>query len=112
MRAARGQRGSEDPRTELVAKLVEYKRFKTISELLENRWEGAALYLEKPQEDLAEYTGESDEYLSLDIEQLIPAFEKFLNRKKKLEEIKRHHRRSEKQRITNETRMNDIRDSL
>ena len=68
------------------------------------------MHLEKPQEDLAEYTGEPDEYLSLDIEQFIAAFEKFLNRKKKLEEIKAHHRRSEKQRITNETRMNDIRD--
>lgn len=100
----------EDPRTELVAKLVEYKRFKTISEMLEKRWESASLHLEKPQEDLAEYTGEPDEYLSLDIEQFIAAFEKFLNRKKKLEEIKAHHRRSEKQRITNETRMNDIRD--
>ena len=91
----------EDPRTELVAKLVEYKRFKTISEMLEKRWESASLHLEKPQEDLAEYTGEPDEYLSLDIEQFIAAFEKFLNRKKKLEEIKAHHRRSEKQRITN-----------
>ena len=100
----------EDPRTELVAKLVEYKKFKTISEMLEERWESASLHLEKPQEDLAEYTGEPDEYLSLDIEQFIAAFEKFLNRKKKLEEIKAHHRRSEKQRITNETRMNDIRD--
>ena len=100
----------EDPRTELVAKLVEYKRFKTISEMLEKRWESASLHLEKPQEDLADYTGEPDEYLSLDIEKFIAAFEKFLNRKKKLEEIKAHHRRSEKQRITNETRMNDIRD--
>lgn len=37
---------SEDPRTELVAKLVEYKRFKTISELLEDRWEDTDMYLE------------------------------------------------------------------
>lgn len=99
---------SEDPRTELVEKLVEYKRFKTISEMLDRRWTDTAMYLEKPQEDLAEYTGEPDEYLNLDIEQFKTAFEKFLNRKKKLEEIRQHHKRSEKQRITTEARMEDI----
>lgn len=68
---------------------MEYKRFKTISELLEDRWEDTDMYLEKPQEDLTEYTGESDEYLNLDIDQFRTAFEKFLNRKRKLEEIKK-----------------------
>lgn len=98
----------EDPRTELVAKLVEYKRFKTISEMLEARGEETAMYLEKPQEDLAEYTGEPDEYLSLDIDKFKAAFESFLRRKKKLEEIRVHHRRSEKQKLTTEIRMESI----
>ena len=88
---------AEDPRTQLVAKLLEYKKFKRISEILE-----------KPQEDLAAYTGEPDEYLSLDIEKFKTAFEQFLRRKKKLEEIREHHRRSEKQRLTQEHRMDDI----
>lgn len=100
----------EDPRTELVAKLVEYKRFKAISEMLEQRADETAMYLEKPQEDLAEYTGEPDEYLSLDIDKFKAAFELFLARKKKLEEIRVHHKRSEKQRITNELRMESIKD--
>ena len=94
----------------LAAALLEIKSKMLLPRSVPERWESASLHLEKPQEDLAEYTGEPDEYLSLDIEQFIAAFEKFLNRKKKLEEIKAHHRRSEKQRITNETRMNDIRD--
>ena len=50
---------------------MEYKRFKTISELLGDRWEDTDMYLEKPQEDLTEYTGESDEYLNLDIDQFM-----------------------------------------
>lgn len=100
----------EDPRTELVAKLVEYKRFKAISEMLEQRADETAMYLEKPQEDLAEYTGEPDEYLSLDIDKFKSAFEIFLARKKKLEEIRVHHKRSEKQRITNELRMESIKE--
>jgi len=100
----------EDPRTELVAKLVEYKRFKMISEMLEERGEDTSKALEKPQEDLAEYTGEPDEYLSLDIDKFRTAFEAFLARKKKLEEIKVHHKRSHKQRITTEIRMENIRE--
>lgn len=101
---------AEDPRTELVEKLVEYKRFKMISEMLEARADETAMHLEKPQEDLTEYMGEPDEYLSLDIDKFKAAFEAFLNRKKKLEEIRSHHKRSEKQRITAESRMMDIRE--
>ena len=97
-----------DPRTQLVAKLLEYKKFKRISEMLEACEEHTAKILEKPQEDLAAYTGEPDEYLSLDIEKFKTAFEQFLRRKKKLEEIREHHRRSEKQRLTQEHRMDDI----
>ncbi|MEE0746625.1 MAG: segregation and condensation protein A [Anaerovoracaceae bacterium] len=99
----------EDPRTELVAKLLEYKKFKAASEMLERRMEENSGFLEKPQEDLNEYTGEPDEYLALDIEQFVSAFERFLDRKRKLEEIRRHHMRSERQRITTELRMEDIR---
>lgn len=100
----------DDPRTELVAKLVEYKRFKAVSEMLEQRKDEASMYLEKPREDLTEYTGEPDEYLSLDIDKFKAAFELFLQRKKRLEEIRIHHKRSEKQRITNEIRMENIRE--
>ena len=105
-----GQELPEDPRTELVQKLMEYKRFKAISQMLEEQGERTAMYLEKPQEDLAEYTGEPDEYLSLDIQRFIAAFEAFLQKKKKLEEIRAHHIRTEKQRITTELRIASIKD--
>ena len=98
----------EDPRTELVAKLAEYKKFKAVSEMLEGRFEQTAMQLEKPQEDLTEFTGEPDEYLIIDPDKFRTAFEAFLQRRKKLEEIRIHHRRSEKQRITNEIRMENI----
>lgn len=100
----------EDPRTELVQKLQEYKKYKAISAMLEERRKYAMLSLEKPQEDLAEYTNEPDEYLILDSEQFRRAFEAFLQRKKKLEEIKAHHIRTAKQRITTEIRMTNIKD--
>ena len=50
--------------------------------MLEACEEHTAKILEKPQEDLAAYTGEPDEYLSLDIEKFKTAFEQFLRRKK------------------------------
>ena len=99
----------EDPRTELVAKLREYKLFKEISGMLEQRWDDTAARLEKPQEDLSEFTGEPDEYLTLGMGQFTAAFEAFLLRKKNLEEIRAHHIRTEKQRITTELRMGEIR---
>lgn len=100
----------EDPRTELVVRLREYKLFKELSGMLEERWKENEARLEKPQEDLAEFTGEPDEYLNLDMDQFIAAFEMFLQRKRNLEEIRAHHIRTEKQRITTELRMSEIRD--
>ena len=99
----------DDPRTELVQKLREYKLFKAVSEMLEERYEDNLAKLERPQEDLSIFTGEPDEYLTLDMDQFTAAFEAFLQRKKNLEEIRAHHIRSEKQRITTEVRMENIR---
>ncbi len=104
-----GETVYEDPRTELVAKLAEYKKYKAAAEMLEERREKAAASLEKPQEDLTEFTGEPDEYLILDEGKFRAAFEEFLERKKKLEEIRAHHLRTEKQRITTEARIAGIR---
>lgn len=98
----------EDPRTELVEKLIEYKKYKAISAMLEQRRDEASMSLDKPQEDLSEYTGEPDVYLMLDVEKFKTAFEDFLLRKKRLEDIREHHKRTEKQRLTTELRMEDI----
>lgn len=101
---------AEDPRTELVARLLEYKKFRAASEMLEKRRDEAAKQLEKPKEDISEYTGKPDEYLSLDIEKFKAAFELFLQRKKRLEEIREHHIRTEKQRMTTELKIASIKD--
>ncbi len=109
-RPAVGEEGdpSEDPRSELVEKLLEYKRFKLLAEMLREREEAGLRIMEKPQEDLSLYVGQADERLNLNLQQLVSAFHLFLHRKKRLEEIRRHHIRSEKQRITAEARMDAI----
>lgn len=100
----------EDPRSDLVEKLLEYKRFKALAEVLQQREERCQDILEKPQEDLSAYMGQADEYLCLDLRQFIAAFDLFLRKKKKTEEIRKHHLRTEKQRRTAESKMADIRD--
>lgn len=100
----------EDPRSDLVEKLLEYKRFKLLAEMLQKQEDWCENIMEKPQEDISTYMDEPDEYLSLDLRQFVAAFDLFLRKKKKTEEIRRHHLRTEKQRITAETKMAEIRD--
>ena len=73
----------EDPREKLIKKLIEYQRYKEMTknfkELEENRHE----FYTKPPESLKEYAPEgtiSNTDLSLD--DLMKAFQKFLDRKK------------------------------
>jgi segregation and condensation protein A len=63
---------------------------------------------EKPQEDISQYTESPDEYLKLDIDQFVNAFNSFLQKKKKIEDIKRRYERIERQRISAEHRMQFI----
>ena len=103
-----GEVVAEDPRTDLVARLLEYKKFKIASEILrEGEIENFHIY-EKPQEDISEYTESPDEYLKLDIDQFVNAFNLFLDRKKKIEEIRQRYERIERQKVRAEHRMEFI----
>jgi len=98
----------EDPRTELVQKILEYKRFKHAAELLELREEQVRRVYEKPKEDLSVYTREADEYLNLDLKQFVKAFHLFLQKKKRIEEIRMNYARIERQKITIENKIEQI----
>ena len=67
----------EDPRRELVARLVEYKKFKQAARILQEQEEAAESIFEKPREDISEYLDKPDEYLSLDLKQFAAAFASF-----------------------------------
>jgi Uncharacterized conserved protein len=98
----------EDPRMELVQRLLEYKRFKSAAELLELQEERNQQIFVKPKEDLAPYTREADEYLNLDLNQFVKVFHLFLGKKKKMEEIKKNYAKVERQKITIESRIEYI----
>ena len=64
----------EDPRSELVERLLEYKKYKRGAEELKEREDYMSLIYEKPQEDISEYLNQPDEYLDLDIKKFASAF--------------------------------------
>ncbi|MBQ6989531.1 MAG: segregation/condensation protein A [Clostridia bacterium] len=77
----------EDPRQELVEKLLEYKRFQAAAAQLEIREAENLRRFVKPQEDLSVYTENPEEILNVDIAQFMKAFRLFLQRKQKIEEV-------------------------
>ena len=95
----------EDPRSQLVEKILEYKRFKQISQMLSEYEEEASHIYEKPKEDISAYLEQPDEYLSLEIGQFVNAFTLFLSKKKRVEEVRRHYVRIERERESTENRM-------
>ena len=104
-----GKEVAEDPRTELVERLLEYKRYKAAAGFLAQKEERQGLVHEKPQEDLSVYVKEPDEYLSLDLPQFVKAFQMFLIKKKKLEEMTKTYDRAKREKMSVETRMEQIR---
>lgn len=103
-----GEGPEEDPRDELVQKILEYKRFKAAAELLSEQEEWQRRIYPKPQEDLTPYTKEPDELLNLDLEQFVKAFNLFLIKKRKMEEMKKTYARVERQRMSVEARIEQI----
>lgn len=98
----------EDPRSELVERLIEYKRFKGIAAMLEAREERSMNIFEKPQEDISEYLENPDEYLSLDLKEFATAFSMFIQKKQKVEAVRKHYTRIERERASMEKRISSI----
>ncbi len=98
----------EDPRTELVQRILEYKHFKEVSEELRIREERMSHVYTKPQEDISEYLNNPDEYLSLDLKSFASAFTLFIQRKQRMEAVRKHYTRVERERATMEHRIGSI----
>ena len=81
----------DDPRSELVERILEYKKFKKAAEILQQREEAAQDIFDKPQEDISQYLQQPDEYLNLDLKQFAGAFSAFLERRQRIEAVKKHY---------------------
>jgi segregation and condensation protein A len=99
----------EDPRSELVQRILEYKRFKKASINLELSEEEMLKVHFKPMEDLSRFTKEADEYLDLDIGQFVKAFNLFIQKKKKIEEVTKEYSKVYREKTSVEDKMKEIR---
>jgi segregation and condensation protein A len=100
----------DDPRADLVSRILEYKRYKEMAAFLEEEAEAAAHSRSKPQEDLTPYVGDPEELLKTDMNAFVKAFYAFLFRKQRLDEMRRVYERVERQRMSVENRIVQIRD--
>ena len=100
----------DDPRADLVARILEYKRYKEMAAFLEEEADAAAHSRTKPQEDLTPYIGDPEELLKTDMNAFVKAFYAFLFRKQRLDEMRRVYERVERQRMSVENRIVQIRD--
>jgi len=100
----------EDPRTELVQRIQEYKQFKEMAKFFDDQAELTSHVHAKPQEDIDAFRGEEDVLLKGDMQQFIDAFLLFISKKKRTEEMRQRYERLERQRVSVEAKIAQIRD--
>lgn len=110
----------KDPREELVAKLIEYKKFKDITDNLKQKREHAALLLFKQEENglkrlkKEKHVQELDEFLEgITLNDIYKAFEEVMRRKEvKIDKVRSQFQSVERDLYTIEERMDYIKDLL
>ena len=100
-----GEEAPEDPRTQLVARILEYKQFKEMAGFLAEQEEITSHIHSKPAEDLSQYVGETEELLKGDMQQFARAFMAFIHKKQRLDEMHRTYERVERARMSMEHRI-------
>lgn len=96
----------EDPRTEIADKLLEYMKVKRLSKILKEREENGLAIFEKPGEDISKYIDNPDEILKTSEDKFVEAFLGFLERKKRLSEVKKRYEEVHRDRVSVEERIN------
>lgn len=96
-----------DPRTELVQKILEYKKFKNAAEVLKESEEKTSHIYFKVKEDI-DFQNTNSEYIDLDLDQFIHAFNLFLTKKKKIFDIQKKYLEIESERISIEDKIKQI----
>ena len=100
----------EDPRSDLVRRLVEYRKCRAAAGKLAEAENVMEDVFTKPQEDISAFRDNPEEYLRLDIQEFARAFRQFLHRKRRLERVRRHYSVLRRDRETQENRMRYIRE--
>ncbi len=94
----------EDPRQELAERLQEYRRFREAARQLRLREEEASRIFSKPAEDLSEYLDNPVESLNVSIDAFIRSFRQFLEKRRRIEDVKKRYQRVARERMTMEAK--------
>ncbi|MBQ6583164.1 MAG: segregation/condensation protein A [Mogibacterium sp.] len=98
----------EDPRAELVSRLQDYMRTKKIAEMLQEREEYCLNIHAKPGEDISRYLEAPDELLRTDSDQCVRAFLAFLEKRKRLADVRKRYERVRRERSSVEDRIRQM----
>ena len=99
---------AEDPRADLVQRILEYKQFKDMGLFLDQQAEVTSHIHSKPAEDLEAYSGEPEEIIKGSMTEFAQAFMQFIMKKQRLEEMHKIYERIERQKMTMENRIMQI----
>ena len=102
----------EDPRADLVRRLVEYKQFKEMGIFLDQQAEINSHIHSKPAEDLEGYMGEPEEIIKGSLSEFAQAFMEFILKTQRIEEMHRIYERIERQKMSMENRIAQVVDIL
>jgi len=84
---AAAEENSEDPRSELMNKLLEYKKYKEISMVLKKMEEEQVLVFKKPPEDLSSIWANEFELADISFEDIKSAYKAVMSKKKPEEKV-------------------------
>ena len=98
----------EDPRADLVQRILEYKKFKKAAEMFQDMESRGQRMFPKPQEDISAFLDEPFENFIFDGQVLLDVFKSFMSKKKKVDEM-RYYENVKKKKITSQARMGFIR---
>ena len=100
-----GEELLEDPRSQLVARILEYKQFKEMAAFLAEQEEINSHVHAKPAEDFSDFIGEPEELLKGDMDQFAKAFIAFIHKKQRIDEMHRTYERVERASMSMENRI-------
>ena len=103
----------EDPRQDLVKRLIEYRKFKNAAQEFKKREDLYKKIFYKPQEELDQYIEQgTKELLELDLEDLLEAFQKLLDKRKKQDDQEIKFNNIEREEISIEKKIDQIKNQF
>ncbi len=99
-----------DPRDELARKITEYRKVKYLAGQLRIKEEEASRVFTKPREDMLQYAPCVE--LELDTDEFINAFKAFLEKRRRMEEVRRRYERIDRERMSMEIKSERIKQKI